>query len=440
MTKFIIQGGTPLSGEVTLAGAKNSGFKLMIAALLAPEKSFIQNFSKIGDVFSVAEIVEHLGGEVVFDRNHLLEIDGRNLKNFALSEKHGKLSRASTYFVGPLLAHFGRAVIPHPGGCQIGQRPLDRHLAGFRALGAKVKDFRDHYLIEAGKLQGTTYRFPKNTHGGTDVMLITSVFAEGTTILENAALEPEVDDLIAFLNKMGGRIKRGKNRTIKIEGVKKLKGATHTVMGDRNEAVTFGCAALLTKGEILVEGAQAKYLTAFFKKLREAKGGFRVTKKGILFFYKNPLLATRVKTAPYPGFMTDWQAIWAVLMTQAQGTSTIHETVFEKRFQYLPFLEKMGARFTLFNPKMAHPGKFYNFNLKDDRSDNFHAVKILGPVELHGTNLEVTDVRAGATITLAALAAHGKSQISSIDHIDRGYENLDGRLRALGAKITRKNF
>lgn len=437
MTQFVIEGGNPLRGEIKLAGAKNSGFKLMIAALLSEEASEIRNFSKIGDVLSTARIINDLGGKVTFGENHILKVKGENLSHYELSEKHGRLSRASTYFVGPLLKRFGKAIIPHPGGCQIGQRPLDWHIEGFKTLGAKVKDYGDHYLITANRLHGASYRFPKNTHGGTDIMIIASVLADGTTYLENAALEPEVDDLISFLNKMGAKIKRVKNRTIKIEGVKKLSGTSHEVMGDRNEAVTFGCAAILTKGEILAKGAKEENLTAFLEKLEQAKGGFRVTKEGIKFFYKDELKATGVKTSPYPGFMTDWQAIWAVLMTQAQGISVIHETVFEKRFLYLPLLEKMGAKFELFNPKVAHPDRVYNFKLKDDPPGNFHAVKIFGPVLLRGTNLEVTDVRAGATITLAALAACGKSRIMGIEHIDRGYENLDGRLKALGAKIKR---
>ncbi len=439
MSQLVIDGGVSLAGEVTLAGAKNSGFKLMIASLLSQEKSVLRNFSKIGDVLSTAEIIDHLGGEVTFGANHVLTVDGRGLTDFRFSERHGRLSRASTYFIGPLLWRFGKAVIPNPGGCEIGRRPMNWHLDGFRKLGAKVKEENGSCVISAKRLKGTTYRFPKNTHGGTDVMIIASVLAEGTTYLENAAREPEVDDLIAFLNKMGGKIERVRPRTIKIEGVKKLSGADHVVMSDRNEAVTFGCAALMTGGNIFVKGAEVKYLTAFLQKLDQAGGGWGQERDGIRFFSQGKLKATHIRTAPYPGFMTDWQALWAVLMTQAEGTSIIHETVFEKRFLYLSLLEQMGAKFTLFNPSLSNPEAVYNFKLKDDSTQNFHAVKIFGPVDLQSTVLEIPDIRAGATIVLAAMAAKGQSQLTGIEHIDRGYENLDGRLRALGAKITRKN-
>ncbi|MFZ5366443.1 MAG: UDP-N-acetylglucosamine 1-carboxyvinyltransferase [Patescibacteria group bacterium] len=438
MQKFIIEGGNRLCGEVTLAGAKNSGFKLMIAGLLSEEESKIGNFSKIGDVVSTAKIIEELGGKVTFRKNHHLEVRGANLNKFELSEKHGRLSRASTYFVGPLLARFGKAIIPVPGGCKIGRRSIDWHLEGFKALGANFKYFGDYCLIEASKLKGATYRFPKNTHGGTDVMIIASVLAEGATLLENAALEPEVDDLIAFLNQMGAKIKRLPNRRILIQGVKKLKGTSHQVMPDRNEAVTFACVALITKGDVFVRKANPKVLTAFLDKIKEIKGGYEVSREGIRFFYKHPLRPSQVITAPYPGFMTDWQALWTVLMTQAQGTSTVHETIFENRFGYVPDLIKMGAKIELFNPEVDSPQDYYNFNWEDNKQEYFHAVKILGPTNLWASQLNIGDIRAGATLILAALVAKGKTELLGVEHIFRGYENLDERLRTLGAKIQRE--
>lgn len=438
MQKFIVEGGRSLCGEVTLAGAKNSGFKLMIAALLSEEESKIENFSKIGDVISTAKIIEELGGKVTFRKNHHLEVTGANLNKFELSEKHGRLSRASTYFVGPLLARFGKAIIPIPGGCKIGRRPLDRHLEGFKALGANFKYRGDYCLIEASKLKGATHRFPKNTHGGTDVMIIASVLAEGETLLENAALEPEIDDLIAFLNQMGAKIKRLPNRRILIQGVKKLKGTDYQVMPDRNEAVTFACAALITKGDVLVRKANPEVLTAFLDKIKEIKGGYEVTRDGIRFFYKHPLRASQVITAPYPGFMTDWQALWTVLMTQAQGTSIVHETIFENRFGYIGDLIKMGAKIELFNPKVGSPRDFYNFNWEDNKPEYFHAVKIFGPTDLKMSQFNIGDIRAGATLILAALVARGKTELLGVEHIDRGYESLDERLRILGAKIQRE--
>lgn len=437
MDKLIVQGQIPLRGEVTLAGAKNSGFKLMIASLLSAEKSTLRDFSKIGDVISTTSVIEHLGGKVSFGGDHELEVDVNGLNKYELTEKEGRLSRASTYFVGPLLCRFGRAVIPVPGGCKIGKRPLDRHLEGFKALGAKVTEHENHCLIEANKLQGTTFRFPKSTHGGTDVMIIASVLAEGETILENAALEPEVDDLINFLNKMGAKIKRLSGRKIVIQGVEKLKGVEYTVVPDRNEAVTFACAALITKGDVLVKKANPDVLAAFLEKVKEAGGGYEVAEGGIEFFYEKPLQATGVTTGIYPGFMTDWQALWTVLMTQAQGESVIHETIFENRFGFVSDLVKMGANISFFNPQIENPEGFYNFNWEDNKTEYYHAAKITGPTPLLPGQMTIGDIRAGATLILAALVAEGETTLTGLDHVDRGYENLDGRLKDLGAKIER---
>jgi len=262
--------------------------------------------------------------------------------------------------------------------------------------------------------------------------------AEGKTVLENAAQEPEVDDLVSFLNKMGAKIKRTKPRRIEIQGVRSLKGTRHKVMFDRNEAVTFACAALATKGEVFVKNAEEKNLTAFLTKLKEIGAGLEIKNSGIRFFYQGPLKGASITTKPHPGFMTDWQALWTVLMTQAKGKSVVHETIFENRFGYVPYLQKMGAKIKLFNPALKNPEEFYNFNLADDRPEYFHALRISGPTPLRGAKIKIPDIRAGATLTLAALTAQGRTILSNIDHIDRGYENLDGRLRNLGAKIERR--
>ncbi len=440
MGKFLITGGNPLSGEVSLCGAKNSGFKLMIAALYADEPSTLHNFSQIGDVLSTAEIIRELGGEVSFGENHVLEVCGRSLEKQNLSQKSGKLSRASTYFVGPLLHHFGRAIIPNPGGCKIGRRPIDRHLEGLRTLGAEIKDRGDHYEISAKRLTGGHFVFPKNTHGGTDVMIIAAATAEGKTVLENAAQEPEVDDLIAFLNQMGARISRAEPRTIVIEGVEELKPADYTVMYDRNEAVTFACAALATQGDVFVLHAEEKNLGAFLEAAKKIGGGYEVERRGIRFFSKGPLKAADIVTQPYPGFMTDWMSLWSILMTRAEGESIVHETIFEHRFAFVKELQKMGAEIELFNPQLPNPEEVYNFNLEDDRPEYFHAAKITGPTELKATAEEISDVRAGASLILASLIAKGESVLTGVEHVDRGYENLDGRLRSLGADIRREKI
>lgn len=437
MEKFIIEGGQPLKGEARLCGAKNSGFKLMIASLYSNAPCTIHNFSKIGDIYSTGEIISELGGKVIFGDNHVLEVSGRDLRKPDFSPQNGKMSRASTYFIGPLLFRFGKCILPVPGGCKIGKRPIDRHLEGIKALGAQIEIKDSHYNISSQKLHGTNYKFPKNTHGGTDIMLLASSTATGKTILENAALEPEIDDLISFLNLMGAKIKRTKERTIEVEGVKEFHSAEFSVMPDRNEAVTFGCVALATKGDIFVKQANPIVLESYLKALDWIDGGYEIKNDGIRFFYKGPLKAANIVTQPYPGFMTDWMAIWAILMTQSQGETIVHETIFENRFAFVAELKKMGANIELFNPIVPKPDEIYNFNLEDDNPANFHAAKVTGPTTLYGNNQEISDLRAGASLILASLIAEGKSELSGVEHVDRGYENLDGRLRELGANIKR---
>ena len=438
MEKFVITGGNKLHGSVRLGGAKNASFKLMIASLLAPGETRLLNVPHINDVEVTRKIIQQLGGNVHSAGERMLCIDAASLKTSKINLKYGKLSRASTMFAGPLLARFRQATLPLPGGDRIGARPLDRHFAGLQALGAQVKSTGNLVHLTANRLKGTTYQFAKSTHTGTETLIMAAVMAEGKTILENAALEPEIDDLIAFLNSMGAKIKRKLDRKIEIIGVSRIKPTIHRIMPDRNEAVSYACAAIATQGDIVVEDANSDQLQAFLESLEDANGGFEVGKFGIRFFYQGKLKATKVTTQPHPGFMTDWQPLWAVLMTQAYGTSLIHETVHNQRFQYVEDLNKMCAKkISFLNPKVSHPQDFYNFNLSEDQKSNYHALKIHGPTPLFAAKLRISDIRAGATLVLASLIAQGKSEISGIDHIDRGYENLDGRLIDLGANIKR---
>jgi UDP-N-acetylglucosamine 1-carboxyvinyltransferase len=340
-------------------------------------------------------------------------------------------------FAGPLLSRFGKAYLPLPGGDQIGRRPVERHLEGLKTLGVRVKQVDDFIRLECPKLIGHKFRFAKNTHTGTETLIMAAVLAKGTTILENAALEVEVDDLIEFINEMGGKIKRLPNRVIKIEGVKKLKGTIHKAIPDRNEAVSYACAALATKGDIIIENARPEHLTTFLAKVKQIGGNYEFDKYGIHFWHSRPLKATKVITKPHPGFMTDWQALWTTLMTQAKGQSEIVETVYEYRFGFVEDLKKMGAKIELFNPQVDDPEEFYNFNLSDDHHRNFHAARVFGPTPLKGMELKVTDIRAGATLMLAALIAKGESILLDDGHIQRGYEDLDIRLKELGADVKR---
>ncbi|MBI2010247.1 MAG: UDP-N-acetylglucosamine 1-carboxyvinyltransferase, partial [Candidatus Chisholmbacteria bacterium] len=366
-----------------------------------------------------------------------LYINTAPLKGYHVPEKYGEQSRAGVMFVGPLLARFGQAVVPLPGGDKIGTRPLDRHFAGLKALGAEIKLNGSKVEVRCAKLKGATFTFPKKSHTGTETMIMAAVLASGETILKNAAEEPEVDDLIKFLNRMGAHIKRQTNGDVHIKGVAKLKPSIHKLMPDRNEAVTYAVAALATKGDIIVENAPAQHLEAFLAKVKAIGGCYEMGTYGVRFYYREPLKATEVVTQPHPGFMTDWQPLWTVLMTQAEGESIVHETVFTSRFQYVADLNRMGANIELFEPEVKDKKDFYHFNLEDDREPHLHAAKITGPTPFKAGNFLVPDIRAGATQLLAALIAPGKSILmDEKDHIDRGYEKLPGRLRQLGAKIT----
>ena len=436
MAKFVIQGGQPLVGSVRLGGAKNAGFKLMIAAGLGETQSRILNLSYINDVEVTALTLKKMGFHLKKCGERTFHIESNGMKTSKLPQLSGQKTRGSTLFAGMLLAKMGQAIIPLPGGCVLGTRPIDRHLKSFEALGAQIK-YQDKYVyIKAKQLKGTTFKFDKKTHTGTEAMLLAAVKAEGRTVIENAGQEPEIDDMIKFLNNMGAKVKRVYPEKIIIDGVKKLSGAIHQVMPDRNEAVSYAVAALATKGDIVLENAQAGDLKVFLEKLEDIGANFKINDFGIRFWYHKQLKATNIETQPAPGFMTDWQPLWTVLMTQARGTSEIIERVHNNRFQFTHQLSKMGAQIELYNPKVREPQRFYEFD-DPEKDPNFHAAKVKGPTPLKGRKVDVTDLRAGATLTIAALVAKGRSEILNIEHIDRGYEDLDDKLRQLGAKIKR---
>lgn len=437
-TTYIIQGGTPLRGSLRVGGAKNASYKLMIAALLADSQSTILNFSHISDVDLVARCINQLGASAKTYGERAYLIDPRGIQRFEVPQEFGEGSRASSMLLAPLLAKFGEARVPLPGGDKIGARPLERHILGLEALGAKVIH-KDNYLIAtAEQLRGAEYTFAKNSHTGTETMILAAVKAQGTTVLNNVAEETEVDDLITFLNAMGAKVQRTAPRQITIYGVEKLHGAIHKIMPDQNQVVSFACAALASKGDIIVEDTRAQDLTSFIDALDQAGAGYEVGSYGMRFFYRQPLSATNVVTQVHPGFKTDWQPLWVTLMTQAQGESTLHETVSQSRFAYTDSLTAMGGKFALYNPDIENPDQLYNFNLEDATANDFHAVTITGPQQLHGTEVTVKDLRHGATMLIAGIIATGESVIHDPEnHIDRGYESIEQTLASLGAHIRR---
>lgn len=450
MQKFVIDGGVPLKGQVQVSGAKNAAIKMVAASLLTPEEVVLENVPRIDDVGVVVDVVRNLGVKMELLDEHTLSLRAEDVFSTNIPRSLGVKSRSAVITIGPLLARFGEVVIPEPGGCRIGLRPIDRHLQALESLGADVSYERGLYKLSSARLKGSTIRFEKNTVMGTENAILAAVLAEGETVLVNAAEEPEVDDLIALLTKMGAKVKRDEqeSRKIVIEGVRELSGARHQVLPDRNEAVTFACAAAATYGEVALSGVRSTDLTAFLAKIEKMGVGFEVGPNELRVWLDkaSPLSPVDIETAPHPGFMTDWQQPMAILLTQAGGESTIHETIYEERFGYTEELVNMGARVELLTPTEAgltFDSRSYNFDwpldsVRGKAEEEPKAVaKISGPTPLSGCQLRIPDLRAGASLVLAALSAEGQSEISGVEHIDRGYEAFDEKLRGLGAKIER---
>lgn len=438
MEKFIITGGSKLVGEIKVSGAKNVAMKVILAGLLTDKPIYVNNVPLISSVYGTAEIVKPLGVKVKINPDHHLKIQGDGSGGFCVPLELGGLYRTATMVMGPLLARYGRAVVPNPGGCRLGKRSIDRHIDGLRSMGADISYRDGFFYAKSTHLHGVRYTFTSNTHTGTEALILAGVLAEGETVLENAAEEPEVNDLIRLLNIMGAKVRRTKVRTIVIEGVKKLDGAEFEIMPDRNEVVTFAIGAIASGGDVIVDSSSREHLKVFLLKLDETNGGWEpISTTKTRFFAKDKLLPTHITTAPHPGFMTDWQAPWALLMTQADGSSSIHESVYEDRFGYVDQLQKMGAAIEFFNPNIENPEKFYNFNWTDKDKKNCQAIRITGPTKFHNAIMEMTDLRAGATLVLGAIIAEGVSVIWGAEHIDRGYERIETRLKQIGAKIKR---
>lgn len=441
MDTFIINGGNPLSGNIAAGGAKNVALKILIASLLTDEEIILHNVPHLKDVFSLIDVLKSLGVTARLIKHDLHIKNGTMAKEPLVPLDIGARLRTSSMVLGPLLARYGKAHVPNPGGCRLGARPIDRHIEGLKDMGADIEyNSEDGFFhASAAKLHGATITFPKNTHTGTETIILAAVLAEGTTVIENAAEEIEVDDLITCLNLMGANVRRTTKRTIEITGVQKLHGVEYTIMPDRNEEVTFAIAAAITGGSLTVSGSQPQYLGSFLDVFVRAGGKYEILDPTHTRYSQNGIItATDIVTLPHPGFMTDWQAPWAVFMTQAEGVSTIHETVFESRFSYVSELKKMGASIEFYDPVVENPPQFYNFNWEDRKEEYHQGIRINGPAKLHDAVLSVDDIRAGASLVLAALVASGESYLHNVGLIDRGYEDLEVRLSAVGASITRK--
>ncbi|OGC38024.1 UDP-N-acetylglucosamine 1-carboxyvinyltransferase [candidate division WWE3 bacterium RBG_19FT_COMBO_53_11] len=438
--KYIIEGGVPLKGEVKISGAKNAVIKEIAASLLTHGQLTLENVPAISDVEVDLEIIKSLGVEISRSPGVLILRPRISLENEVPAELSCQ-SRGSIIVMGPLLAREGRVSLPAPGGCAIGERPLDRHLAGLESLGAKFEVKKDRIIGSTKGLRGGRVVFKKNTVMGTENVVLAAVLAEGETEILGAAQEPEVEDLIHLLNEMGALIERDPEnpRILRIQGVQSLRGAKHRVLPDRNEAVTFAVAAAITGGDVLLTNLITADLTAFLAKLQKIGVSWEVVGKNLRVFVKESSVfePVEIETSPHPGFMTDWQQPLTVLLTQSKGSSLVHETVYEDRWKYLTELKKFGAQIELFTPSQLGRDFVpddYEFNWEGSGEPKSVA-KISGPTPLKGAKVQITDLRAGAALVLAALAAQGKSEVSGVEHIERGYENFEQKLKALGARI-----
>jgi UDP-N-acetylglucosamine 1-carboxyvinyltransferase len=428
---YSIEGGVRLQGEITVRGAKNAVTKEMVAALLAPGVSRLRNVPDIGDVDITRRVIESVGCRVTHDTAAgTVEIDATHLSGPEVPEEYSGLNRIPILLAGALLHRFGRAVIPAPGGCDIGARPLDFHLQGFQHLGATVEHRDGAYHFSADRLTGARITLPFPSVGATENLMMAAVLARGTTEIRNAAVEPEIVDLALLLQSMGAIISQETDRTWIIRGVDTLKPADHRVVNDRIEAASFAAAAIATRGDVFIRGADQLHLLTFLNWLRRAGGEFEVHSDGIRFLGKDSKLkAVAAETGVHPGLMTDWQQPLVILLTQSEGMSVIHETVYENRFGYTEALNRMGANIQLFSECLGGSTcRFRHLNHK-------HSAVILGPSPLHGADIEIPDLRAGFSYLVAAALAKGRTTLTGVRDIERGYDRVVEKFRDLGLTI-----
>ncbi len=419
MDKLLIHGGTRLDGELRASGAKNSALKMLTASLLANEPVTISNVPHLRDITTMIELLGSLGVEVVIDEKMSIEIHANTIKSFTAGYDLVKTMRASFLVLGPMLAHYGQAIVSLPGGCAIGPRPIDQHLRGLQALGARI-EMNEGYVHASvdGRLKGAHFSFDFCTVGGTEHVMMAATLAEGQTVLENCAREPEIVDLANCLNAMGADISGVGTGTIVINGVESMHGCTHRVIADRVEAATYLIAAATTGGRVKVKEAQQEHLEVVLTKLEEAGAEITVDDEGIELDMKGKRpKAVSLVTAPYPAFPTDLQAQIMVMNSIAEGTATVKETIFENRFMHVHEINRMGA------------------NIRLEGNNTIALVE--GVAELNAAPVMANDLRASVSLVIAGLVAKGDTIVDRIYHIDRGYEQVEEKLRILGADIER---
>ena len=418
MDKFVVRGGNPLLGTIRVSGAKNAALPCMAAALLTDEPVILENIPQVRDIETTRKLLAAMGAEVELGygrAHHRTTICAKNLASPEASYELVKTMRASTLVLGPLVARCGRARVSLPGGCAIGARPIDQHIKALERLGAKITQEHGYIEAEADRLRGAEIVFDKITVTGTEDILMAATLAEGETVMQNCAREPEVADLAGLLNAMGAKIEGAGTATISVKGVSKLRGARHRIIPDRIEAGTFIVAAALTGGDVNVSCCDPQHLTAVLQKLGETGVKTAVKTDSVRVMGDHPLKAVDMSTEEYPGFPTDMQAQYLVLATQAEGASIIEENIFENRFMHAQELVRMGA----------------NIKIEGRRA------VVRGKSALSAAAVLASDLRASASLVLAALVADGETIIDRVYHIDRGYENIEEKLKAVGAEIRR---
>lgn len=417
MQKMLIEGGHKLRGTVKIGGAKNSAVALLPAAILADSEVTIEGLPKISDVGTLGDLLEEIGGEVQWD-GHTVRIDPSRMISMPLPNGKVKQLRASYYFMGAMLGKFNQAVIGLPGGCYLGPRPIDQHIKGFEALGAEVTNEQGAIYLRAKELRGATIYLDVVSVGATINIMLAAVRAKGKTVIENAAKEPEIIDVATLLTNMGAKIKGAGTDVIRIEGVPSLNGTKHTIIPDRIEAGTYAIAAAAQGDEVLIDNVIPQHLESLTAKLREM--GIRIEEKDdqLLVVPKKELTGVDIKTLVYPGFPTDLQQPFTALLTKASGMSVVTDTVYTARLKHIDELRRMNASIKV---------------------ESGSAI-VTGPSQLEGARVKASDLRAGASLVVAGLMARGITEITGLEHIDRGYEDLTGKLLSLGANIWREDM
>jgi len=436
---YLIKGGKPLKGDVVLSGAKNVALKTIIAALMFKGDVVLKNIPRINDVLDLIDLIRSLGASAEFKQKNTLVINGEKLKSNHVDLISASKIRVSFMLFAPLLYRFGECYVPNPGGCRIGARPIDRIIKGLIALGIKV-DYNPetgYYHAKMINKPKGNYRFEKPSHTGTELLMMIGLMTNDKIEIDNIANEPEIDDLILYLNSAGAVISENENK-ITINKCSELKQKDpFTIISDRNELVTYATLAVASHGDVTISSINKNLIDSFLQIMRKTGAGVEeISNFKYRFFYQGEITSVNIETSPHPGFMTDWQPSWAILMLKANGSSVIHERVFENRFLYVEELKKLGAEIDFVNVNVENPEFFYHFNFEKERSYK-QTIKILGVKELHNAILNIADLRAGAALACAALLADGESIVNGASILERGYEDFVEKINKLGGEIKK---